>query len=894
MSNLSTNESNEKQEQILDNVTKSLYSFFDSMFVVTDEQSRKTEKTKKKDSHQKTKIAEIRKTEGTNNKKTEGSEAENFLSSLLGEGSLNSFINTFQEQNEIQKQLKEEKKELEEIKKRKEEEEIKRRKERRRQRMLSLRKDFTESENENSSVSNNNNTTTTTNTNTDTSTNSNQTSTNSLADFDLQNFLSGNDLFADNSINQLLEQEPKNSLETNTTTNTQTTKTTTELDDLLNKSKTTSMMGGFSNQNNGQTELDDLLNQINSTTDFDSMFSQTTSSTTELDDLLNKSKTTSMMSGFSNQNNDQNELDDLLNQIKTTNDMSDLFTINENNDNDNNDINSNDNQINNTSTTTQKSTELDDLLNQNSTTNDYESFMLGNNLSNDILSLLEGVSIQETEDDNNNNKNNNNGNNNVNNNVNNNNNTTTTTTTTTNNKKESELESQQIPKNTEENQEKKDLQNQIQENKSVKKKVKTEEDHKKDCIGEIMIALKVMEPLLIKEEEYEKKLQSITTLYKNRRKTLMLTQDYLLKSESSANMIRLYMYQLYRNLITIKIGAQYNDGKYAVTLKDLLVKKPDYLNFEKWQIIKINQLKKKLGRGEINGQNGKFNRGNVYVVNNEIVDEQYDKLNKKVKIPLPKIPKKISWKYFSIFEIDAAEVARQITIREFEVYQQIRPTELLKQSWNKKALWGRAPNARYMIERFNQFSFWCCTMILITQKLVQRVYAIEYFITLGEHLQKLNNFNCLMGVVSALRSNPLQRLKHTFDDISLSAEESLKDLDELLNSENSFKNYRQALNLAYMEGKTAIPFLGIHLTDLTFLDDTTEDVKKNGEVNLEKMETMSKSIMNILKYQTRSYKLKKVPQLQDYFKNYPAKEGDSLYELSLQREPRGCEYEELD
>ncbi|KAJ3449707.1 guanine nucleotide exchange factor [Anaeramoeba flamelloides] len=859
MSNLSTSEYTEKQEQILDNVTKSLYTFFDSMFDIEDEQSQKTETIEKKDYWQKTKITEIKKTELTNNKKTEGYENENFLSTLLSEGSLNSFINTFQEQNKIQEQLKEEKKELEEIKKRKEEEEIKSRKERRRQRMLSLRKDFTEPENEKSSVSNNN-TTTTENTSTNTFSNNNQTYSNSLADFDLRNFLSGNDLLTDNSINQLLEQEPKNNIETNTTTNTNITKTTTELDDLLNQTKTTNEKGGILNKNNNQNELDDLLNQINSTTNFDNMFNQTSPSKTELDDLLNQTKTTNEKGGILNKNNNQNELDDLLNQIKTTNDMSDLFPKK---DNHNDNTNNNDNQINNTSTTAQKSSELDDLLNQNKTTNYYESFLFDNNLSNDILSLLEEVSIQETEENNNN-----------------------------KNKKESELEKQQPPRKVEEKQ---DLQeNQTQENKTAKKKVKTEEDHKKDCVQEIMIALKVMEPLLIKEEEYEKKLQNITTLYKNRRKTLMLTQDYLLKSETSANMIRLYIYQLYRNLITVKIGAQDIDGKYAVTLKDFLVEKPDYLNFEKWQIIKINSLKKKIGRGEIKGQKGEFNKKNVYVVNNEIVDEQYDKQNKKVKIPIPKIPKKISWKYFSIFEIDAAEVARQITIREYEVYQQIRPTELLKQSWNKKALWGRAPNARYMIERFNQFSFWCCTMILITQKLVQRVYAVEYFITLGEHLQKLNNFNCLMGVVSALRSNPLQRLKHTFDDISVSAEESLKDLDELLNSENSFKNYRQALNIAYMEGKTAIPFLGIHLTDLTFLDDTSDDVKKNGEPNLEKMETMSKAIMNILKYQTRSYKLKKVPQLQDYFKNYPAKEGDSLYDLSLQREPRGCEYEELD
>ncbi|KAJ6240578.1 guanine nucleotide exchange factor [Anaeramoeba flamelloides] len=791
---------NQKQEQILDNSIKSLYSFFDSMFGLEQTEQKETNDQK-----------------GTNDQKVTNdqkethkklSEVDNkILTSLIGEGSFGTLVNQIQEHKK-----QEEEKQVEEIKK-KRRETIRMRKEKRRKRRLShqrrsalsqkeIEKDIKSilSEEETGDLANKN---------------GKHKITKAISENDLRSFILKSDL--SNKIITILNETPSE----------QTNNTKERLSQEQNDLQITNsrMEESQENEANHQT----LIKQEHSTNK---------GKTGELQEIQSISKV-KLETKTSQEKQGKQEGQQKCTKSERVKEESQENEANHQT------------QINQEHSTNKGKTEENQEIQESQVKQESQTSQ-------------ETKGLQEE--------------------------------TKTNEKMQENQESQENQKN-QENQENQETQ--TKKETQINKKYLIGEKLKQSSVQEIKVSLKILEPLLIKEEKLEKGFQSMKSLYKNKRKTRMLAIDHLSQSVRSANMIRLFIYQLYRNLVTLEFGYNVEDEKYGVTTKDVKVKKPDYLLFEKWKIIEISQLKKSqknriIGRGEIKGVKGKFTSDNVYILKAEILDENYSIQNSKVKNPIPKIPKKINWKYLNIFEIDCEEVARQITIREFEVYQSIRPTELFKQSWNKRKLWEKAPMARYMIERFNQFSFWCCTMVLGAQKLEQRVSAIEYFVSLGEHLRRLNNFNCLMGVVSALRSNPLQRLKYTFEDIPITCEESLKDLDEFLNSENSFKNYRVALYEAYMEGKPVIPFLGIHLTDLTFLDDTSDDLDQNGEVNLEKMETMSKAIMNVLKYQTRPYKLKKVPQLQNYFKDYPALDGDALYDLSLQREPRGCQYQDLD
>ncbi|KAJ3444128.1 guanine nucleotide exchange factor [Anaeramoeba flamelloides] len=417
------------------------------------------------------------------------------------------------------------------------------------------------------------------------------------------------------------------------------------------------------------------------------------------------------------------------------------------------------------------------------------------------------------------------------------------------------------------------------------------------CFLELKAAIKCVQQMIEKEEKTKKGLKVIISCYDKNDKSSIKAIDYITQSTKSVHLLEIFLKQLFYNYLNLKINLKKDLNTYAIATNETrYASHRKLLSFKKFDLIKVIKAGKSTNKrnwiGEVNGIKGLFGAADVHLP--EIIDDEYVEYNKKKKPPVSIIPKNINWKYFTIFEIEPKEVARQITIKEFGAYKKIQFSELLKQSWNKKNRWWRAKNVRNMIQRFNELSFWICTMILITEKLEDRITVVEYFLDLAKCLRKLNNFNCLMAVISALRSIPIQRLTFTFEELGDRHEKILTQIDEIFNSEHAFKNYRKALNEAFDNQKPLIPFLGIHLTDLTFLDDTAEDLDKNGELSLEKMETMSKAIMHILQYQTREYQLKPVFKLQHYFKVYPAMDSESLYNMSLKREPRGCDYEDLD
>jgi hypothetical protein len=119
----------------------------------------------------------------------------------------------------------------------------------------------------------------------------------------------------------------------------------------------------------------------------------------------------------------------------------------------------------------------------------------------------------------------------------------------------------------------------------------------------------------------------------------------------------------------------------------------------------------------------------------------------------------------------AEELARQLTLIEFEIYSSISvllsapapaslrtsPTlclpmavvatqgsELLGQSWNKESLQHRSPNVMALIHRANKLSFWVSTMILNEDTHKARKKIFEKFIAISDQLFKLKNFHTLM------------------------------------------------------------------------------------------------------------------------------------------------------
>jgi len=104
--------------------------------------------------------------------------------------------------------------------------------------------------------------------------------------------------------------------------------------------------------------------------------------------------------------------------------------------------------------------------------------------------------------------------------------------------------------------------------------------------------------------------------------------------------------------------------------------------------------------------------------------------------PEPKVDlKTIFLPNLSFIDLDEAEIARQLTLIEFDFFSVIQPSELLNQAWNKPKLRHRASNVLSMINRTNEVSGWVSTMILQEERLRQRAKMWTKFIKIAEQLR---------------------------------------------------------------------------------------------------------------------------------------------------------------
>jgi hypothetical protein len=72
-------------------------------------------------------------------------------------------------------------------------------------------------------------------------------------------------------------------------------------------------------------------------------------------------------------------------------------------------------------------------------------------------------------------------------------------------------------------------------------------------------------------------------------------------------------------------------------------------------------------------------------------------------------------------------------------------------------------------------------------------------------LEKLNNYNTLMGIIAGLNLASVKRLKKTWRKVSDQKMESLKKLEKLMDTESSYASYRKAISSA---SDHFLPYLG--------------------------------------------------------------------------------------
>jgi hypothetical protein len=254
------------------------------------------------------------------------------------------------------------------------------------------------------------------------------------------------------------------------------------------------------------------------------------------------------------------------------------------------------------------------------------------------------------------------------------------------------------------------------------------------------------------------------------------------------------------------------------------------------------------------------------------------------KPPAPILPRSLYDDSLSILDVDEEEIARQIAIIDFDHFRCIKPPELLNQAWAKTNLQYRARNVLKMITWFNHISKLTAYLIVSAEQLRVRAKVMAKFIQVARFARMYNNFGAVMGIISGFNNAAILRLKITLSHVPRKSLDTLAELEELMSSQGSYRNYRAAMEAA---NPPLIPYMGVHLSDLTFIEDGNPD-KMGNLINFGKRKLVSKVISLLQRYQPTPYNLETVPRIIKLLSKTINVTDNDLYQMSLLREPRGA------
>ncbi|ONH67900.1 Bud site selection protein 5 [Cyberlindnera fabianii] len=218
---------------------------------------------------------------------------------------------------------------------------------------------------------------------------------------------------------------------------------------------------------------------------------------------------------------------------------------------------------------------------------------------------------------------------------------------------------------------------------------------------------------------------------------------------------------------------------------------------------------------------------------------------------LPKCPVNES----NLTELNAFELAKQLTIMESKIFLSIRAGELLSQNFQKRP--KLAPNISQSLLFTNLLSEYVLDSILepsISMK--KRALRVKSWLNIALSCYYLKNFNSLAAIIISLQNHPLSRIDELWAALPEKYENLFRDLKKIIHPSNNYKGYRYKLSKILREGDTkspipVVPYVNLFLQDLTMIHEGNKDFRNSNSflrsrmINFDKFMKIAKVASNV-------------------------------------------------
>ncbi|XP_061642816.1 rap guanine nucleotide exchange factor 2 isoform X6 [Phyllopteryx taeniolatus] len=197
----------------------------------------------------------------------------------------------------------------------------------------------------------------------------------------------------------------------------------------------------------------------------------------------------------------------------------------------------------------------------------------------------------------------------------------------------------------------------------------------------------------------------------------------------------------------------------------------------------------------------------------------------------------------SLLQLSTVEVATQLSMRAFQLFCAIEPTEYIDDLFKLRPRAGAASSLKRFEEAINHETFWVATEVTREPNQLKRMKTVKHFIKIALHCRECKNFNSMFAIISGLNLAPVSRLRGTWEKLPSKYEKLFGDLQDLFDPSRNMAKYRNVLNNQNLQ-PPIIPLFPVIKKDLTFLHEGN-DSKVDGLVNFEKLRMIAKEIRHV-------------------------------------------------
>ena len=305
-------------------------------------------------------------------------------------------------------------------------------------------------------------------------------------------------------------------------------------------------------------------------------------------------------------------------------------------------------------------------------------------------------------------------------------------------------------------------------------------------------------------------------------------------------------------------------------IKNLLLlqnPKKKYLDIIKNSIIFYKLIKNKLFPNRTNIENKKLRKSRTQ-----------DNIFKKKK----KIEEK---DYFNILDWDEKDIGNKLMSLSESLIKKVQRKELYKAVYLKKNKYIISPNVMENIDKFNRLSFFIMLDILSYDYPKDRAKMIEKWVKIAEYCKKINNFNDLFAINSALNNYIITGLQLTFKEVHKKIISSLKEINKFCDCLGNYKTVRDYIKNLKPD-VYYLPYLGILLRDLAFYEENSKYIINEMLINFEKIEKIQLIMENFFKFRFLPKKeISEIPAQLNFFDNLENIQEEKLERIANNIEP---------